>query len=98
MSAEPFNLDRELSIEKNVDALGKQWEVHFNRGSSLCHIRPNPDRSDAQIPEILQGRWTKPSLLKDKLKEYLAESWDKSDKKVALAERTKQAALEAKKK
>ena len=98
MSEEVFNLDREISIEKNVDALGKKWEIHYNRGSALCHIRPNPYRSDSIIPEVMSGQWTKPSLLQDKLLSYLKESWDMADAANAAAERTKQAKAEASKK
>lgn len=92
-----FNLDREISIDHNVDALGKKWEVHYNRGTSLCHI-VRTDRSDAQIPEAMQGQWTKPSLLTDRLKAYLNESWDTADKASALVARTEQAEVEAPKK
>lgn len=89
-----FNLDREVSIQQNVDATGKKWVIHANRQNGLCYVRPEPDRSDAVIPEELQGLWTKPSLLEPKIKDYLARTWDKADAANAAAERKREAARE----
>lgn len=91
---EVFNIDREEKISKNVDATGKKWVIHFNRGTSLCHVRPEPDREDAVIPKILQGRWTKPSLVEPFIKQYVTATWDKADKADKDAERKRQAARE----
>ena len=96
--SDTFNLDRTISIQNNVDALGKNWVIHNHRGTSLCHIRPNPDRSDAKIPEEMQGQWTKPSLLREKLVAYLNSSWDMADAAIAKAASVKQAEVEAPKK
>ena len=73
-----FDLDREVSIEKNIDATGKKWIIHANRQNGLCYVRPEPDRSDAVIPKDLKGLWTKPSLLMPRLKKYLEASWDQA--------------------
>ena len=85
--SEEFNLDREVSIEKNVDATGKKWVIHVNRQNGLCFVRPEPDRSDAVIPETMGGLWTKPSLLEPRIKEYLNRSWDQAEAAKAKAER-----------
>ena len=93
-----FNLDREISIEKKVDAEGKKWVIHVNKQNGLCYLRPEPDRVDAVIPKELQGLWTKPSLLAPKLDIYLNQSWDKADRANAEAERKREAAREHSKK
>lgn len=90
-----FNLDREVSIEQNVDATGKKWVIHANRQNGLCYVRPEPDRSDAVIPQELQGLWTKPSLLDPKIKDYLNKSWDKAEAANAKAERKREVAKKA---
>jgi len=89
-----FNLDREVSIEKNVDANGKKWVIHMNRQNGLCYVRPEPDRSDAVIPETMKGLWTKPSLLQPRIEEYLNKSWDKAEAANAAAERKREVARE----
>ena len=91
-----FNLDREVSIDKLVDAQGRKWKIHANRQNGLCYARPEPDRVDAVIPEEMKGLWTKPSLLKARLDKYLSDSWDKADAANAAAERKRQAAREHK--
>ena len=91
-------LDRELNIANNRDAEGREWKIHMKRGSSLCHTRPDPDRSDAVIPKNMQGEWTKPSLLRTQINKYLNESWDNADKARVAAERKAQASKENAKK
>jgi hypothetical protein len=93
-----FNLDREVSIEKNVDALGKKWVIHINRQNGLCYARPEPDRSDAVIPKQMKGLWTKPALLETRIKAYLKATWDKAEVAQAEAAKKAQVAKEAKKK
>ena len=78
--SETFNLDRELNIEHNVDALGKKWNIVHIRGSSLYEARPEPYRSDFQCPEEFGGRWTKPTLLQDQITKYVTSTWDHSAK------------------
>ena len=92
--SETFNLDREVSMERNVDAEGKKWVIHVNRQNGLCYLRPEPDRVDAIIPKDLQGLWTKPSLLQPKLEQYLKKTWDKADAANAAAERKREVARE----
>lgn len=89
-----FNLDREVSIQNKVDAEGKKWVVHVQRGNGLCYARPDPDRSDAVIPKEFQGLWTKPSLLIPKIEEYLNKSWNKAEKANLDAERKREVARE----
>ncbi len=98
MTEEVFNLDRENNIEALVDALGKKWVIKANKQNGLCYARPHPDRTDAVIPETLQGLWTKPSILKPKIVEYVTKTWVKADKAKAAAERAKQAKAEQAKK
>jgi len=93
-----FNLDRELSIEQNVDAEGRKWVIHANKQNGLCYARPDPDRVDAVIPESIKGLWTRPSLLQPLIKDYLNGSWDKADAANAKAERKREVAREANKK
>src|SRR5210317_497564 len=93
-----FNLDREVSIEKNVDANGKKWIIRVNRQNGLCYVRPEPDRSDAVIPVEMKGLWTKPSLLQPRIDAYLQASWDKADAANAAAERKREVAREQAKK
>lgn len=97
MSEEKFDLDRENNIEANVDATGKKWVIHFNRMNGLCYARPKPDRSDAVIPESMQGQWTKPSLLEPIIKKHVISSWDKADRARAVAEQKAKIAKERKK-
>jgi hypothetical protein len=91
---EMYNLDRENNIQASVDALGKKWEIHYNKQTGLCYARPNPDRSDAQIPKDLEGLWTKPSLLAPRIKKYVTDTWDHADRIKQENERKVQAAKE----
>jgi len=95
MSEEPtFDLNRENNIERLVDATGKLWKIHVNRQNGLCHVRPEPDREDAVIPKELAGQWTKPSLIRPKIVDYVTKSWDHAEKVRIESERKTQAALE----
>jgi len=94
--SEQFNLDRETNIANNIDSLNKKWEIKLQRGSSLCFARPNPDREDAKIPKELEGRWTKPSLLREKIKNYVTKSWDIADAANVKNERKREVAKEYK--
>lgn len=78
---EKFNLDREISIDKNVDALGKKWNIVHIRGTALYKVIPDPAPHNYMVPKNMQGLWTKPSLLDDEIKKYLKESWDLADAK-----------------
>ena len=95
--SENFSLDREVSIQNNMDATGKKWVIHVNRQNGLCYVRPEPDRSDAVIPSDLQGLWTKPSLLIPKINDYLNKTWDKAEAANLAAERKREAAREQQK-
>jgi hypothetical protein len=77
--SEQFNLDRETNIANFIDPAGKKWEIHKKNGQALFHIRPNPDREDAVIPELLQGKWTKVVLLQEARDRYLKLAWDESE-------------------
>lgn len=95
--SDEFNLDREVAIERNIDATGKKWVIHANRQNGLCYVRPDPDRVDAVIPDTMKGLWTKAALLQGRILQYLNESWDKADAANQAAERKRQAAREYKK-
>lgn len=88
---EQFDLDRHISIENSVDPLGRKWEIKGERGSSLVHARPNPDREDAIIPKDFAGQWTSPTKLSEKITLWLNEQWDDSDKKAVKAVRKEHA-------
>lgn len=92
--SEEFNLDREVALERNIDALGKKWVIHKTKSNGMLFVRPDPDRVDAVIPKKLQGLWTKIGLLQAQLDLYLHETWDKADQAKINAERKKQAAAE----
>ena len=94
--SEEFNLDREVAIKNRVDATGKKWNIHVNRQNGMCYVRPEPDRTDAVIPEAMRGLWTKPILLEPIINKYLNASWDKADEANAKAERKREASREYK--
>lgn len=76
---EKFNLDRKISMDNMIDPTGRKWDVKGERGSSLVHARPNPDRADALIPVQFKGRWTSPTVLREKIETWLNQQWDKSE-------------------
>lgn len=89
-----FDINREVSIERNVDATGKRWVVHANRSNGLCYIRPDPDRENAMIPPKMQGLFTKPFLAQAEISKYLKLSWDQAEE---VQKRNKQKAERSKK-
>ena len=95
---EMYDLNREQHVGANVDALGRKWVIHMNRQNGLCYARPEPDRSDAQIPKNMKGLWTKVGLLEKEIKKYVNDTWDTAEQAKLQAERKKQAAKEAPKK
>lgn len=84
MSEVQFNLERKIAIENMVDPTGKQWVIKGERGTALVQARPDPDRADAQIPDAFHGKWTSPTVLKEKVVVWLNKQWDKSDEAVRL--------------
>lgn len=77
--SETFNLDRQINIDNNIDALGKKWEVVHLKGSALYEARPNPYNAQTNTPPEMEGRWTKPDLLMKQIKKYLNASWDMAE-------------------
>ena len=75
-----LKIDREASIEKNIDCLGREWVIqkrpHF---PALFICRPKDDREDAIIPKQIVGSWTSMAKMKTQLESYLKASWDKAD-------------------
>ena len=96
--SEEFSLDREQNIAHNIDATGKKWDIHTERGRHLYYTLPAGARPDSVIPEKLQGMFTKRMYLEDKIKEHVVESWNHADAVAAKNARKAQAAKEAKKK
>lgn len=94
--SESFDLDRDTNIANNIDATGKKWNIHTERGRHLFFARPEPDRADAVIPKDLEGRWTKRMLLDEAIKLHVRKSWDHADEVRVRNERKAQAAKEAK--
>lgn len=96
--SEAFNLDRKISMENMIDPTGKKWEIKGERGTALVQARPNPDRADAQIPDEFHGKWTSPTVLKERITVWLNKQWDKSDEAARLnalrAGRTSQSDLD----
>ena len=95
MSEAVFNLDREMQVKNNVDAFGKKWEIKQKRGSALYFAVPNPYRSDFVCPKYMVGLWTKVELLQEQIRKHVDESWDKSDKAKAEADRKAEALKES---
>lgn len=93
---QPLTIDPQENIKNNTDALGKKWNILYARGSGLCFTRPDPDREDAVIPERMQGRWTKPSLLQEEITRYVSDTWAKAAKVDQAQERKREAAKEYK--
>lgn len=97
--SEHFDLDREQSIERNVDAFGRQWKISTIRGSNLYRAFSEQLRADAATPELIDGRWTKVPLLETRIRQYVADTWrmaDEKAKKAAGKARAKKAAEEEK--
>ena len=86
--SDKFNLDRETNIKGRVDAMGRKWVIHRKRETGLCYIRPVPDREDAVIPDLMEGLWTTPDLLNERLDRYLKLNWDEAERKSAQSART----------
>lgn len=93
---ETYNLDRQIAIDNNVDALGKKWEItKSSRESNLFMAIPNPYRNDFVCPKPFGGRWTSKDLLQDQITLYLKQSWDQAEAIAQKNARKKQAAEEA---
>ncbi len=73
--------DRQFQTVPNTDATGKDWVIFRQRGTALYFVRPDPDRSDAVIPELMDGRFTKVELAQSAIERYLELNW----KEAALA-------------
>ena len=84
---EKFDLNREMNLENAIDAFGKKWHVMHIRGTALYEARPEPEVNGWKMPTQMEGRWTKPNLLKEKIDQYVLETWDMADKKSIKAER-----------
>ena len=92
--SDTFNLDRQMNIENNIDPTGKKWEIFQIKGSALFEARPNPYREDIVIPDEFTGRWTKPTILQDKINLFLNRMWNKAEeaqKKTAANKRAHEA-------
>lgn len=93
---ETYNLDRQIAIDNNVDALGKKWEItKSSRESNLFMAIPNPYRNDFVCPKPFGGRWTSKDLLQEQITLYLKQSWDQAEAIAQKNARKKQAAEEA---
>lgn len=77
--SEYFDIDREQSIERNVDAFGRQWKIGHLRGSNLYAVKSEQLKTNANIPEEIGGKWTKVPLLEARIKQYVTSTWDKAD-------------------
>jgi len=96
MPNQEFSLDREMNIQNNVDATGKKWVIHTERGRHLFYTLPEGARPDAVIPDRLKGMFTKRMYLIDEIERYVKSSWDHADEVARKNERKAQAAKEAK--
>jgi len=96
MPNQEFSLDREMNIQNNVDATGKKWVIHTERGRHLFYTLPEGARSDAVIPDRLKGMFTKRMYLLDEIQRHVHDSWEHADAIKLKNERKAQAAKEAK--
>lgn len=93
---ETYNLDRQIAIENNVDALGKKWEItKAGRESNLLIAIPNPYREDFVCPKPFAGKWTSNDLIQEAITLYLNQSWDQAEAIIQKNARKKAAAEEA---
>ena len=93
---ETYNLDRQIAIENNIDALGKKWEiVQAGRESNLVMAIPEPYREDFVCPKPFIGKWTSRDILQEQITLYLNQSWDKAEAVIQKNARKEQAAKEA---
>ena len=76
---EEFSLDRNVSIEKDIDPTGKKWVVHAGRGSALSYAQPDPGSTVSVIPKEFAGKWTSPSVLRGLVRQWVTKQWDKAD-------------------
>jgi hypothetical protein len=72
-------IDRDNCIANNIDALGKKWVIKHIQHTTLYTVRPDPDREDAQIPTVFQGKYTHPERAQNQLNLHLNRSWDKAE-------------------
>lgn len=96
MEHEDFSLNRDESIQNNIDATGKKWSIVPVRGLALYKVEPMDPRIN--VPKAIGGQWTKQEWLQEKVNRFLNESWDKAEEARQRTERTEQAKKEAKKK
>lgn len=73
-------IDRDECVAKNIDALGKKWVIKHIAHTSLYTVRPDPDREDAQIPEVFQGKYTHPDRAQSRIDLHLERSWNAAEK------------------
>lgn len=91
-----FSLDREINEERNIDATGKKWLIHTERGRHLFYTLPEGARPDAVIPDSLQGKFTKRMLLQSLIKKHVQDSWEHAEQVAQKNARKAQAAKENK--
>lgn len=77
--SDKFNLDRQMNVDNNIDALGKKWEIVHIKGSALYEGRCNPYDERVATPKEFEGRWTKPTLLDKQIKVYVNRTWDMAE-------------------
>lgn len=93
-NANTFNPDRTYNVKNNIDPSGREWKIHKMRQQGLYYARPHPDREDAVLPKILEGRFTKSELCQRAINTYLSQSWDKSELAQVKSIRAKEAKAE----
>jgi len=91
-----LQIDRENCIAQNIDALGKKWVIKHIAHTTLYTVRPEPDRADAQIPAVFQGKYTHPDRAQAKIDVHLKNSWDKAEVAQAKSENRTAVAADSK--
>lgn len=87
-------LTRETAVPNMIDPTGKKWVIKGERGTALVHARPDPDRADAQIPKSFRGKWTSPTVLREKIQVWLNFQWSEVEAKEKQKEGKQRAALQ----
>ncbi len=97
MSTESVHIspeDRQFQTVPNTDATGKDWVIFRQRGTALYFVRPDPDREDAVIPDLVTGRFTKVELAQSAIERYLELNWAEAAKAKSKTMRVSEAEAE----
>lgn len=74
-------LTREFGLENSISPIGRKFGVRYNEHKpslmEICYV----DDKRGELPDELKGFFTKETLARLVLNEYLRRFWEKSDSK-----------------